>query len=68
MVVPRGSGVRLGIDKDRDELDAGSDPMDPDSVPRLERPLDTPRPGAGAEVSVHGSPPVRAPEGGPGGR
>lgn len=37
--VPRGSGVRIGIDRDldghydRDEIDAGSDPADPSSVP-----------------------------------
>jgi DNA-binding beta-propeller fold protein YncE len=37
--VPPGSGVRMGIDRDEDgaldgdELDAGSDPTDPDSVP-----------------------------------
>jgi len=38
-VVPRGTGLRLGIDRDldthfdRDELDAGSDPADPLSIP-----------------------------------
>ena len=39
-MVPRGSGKRIGIDRDadgyfdRDELDAGSDPANPLSVPR----------------------------------
>jgi YVTN family beta-propeller protein len=38
-MVPAGSGTRIGIDRDldgyfdRDELDAGSDPADPNSVP-----------------------------------
>jgi YVTN family beta-propeller protein len=38
-VVPQGSGERVGVDRDgdgyydRDELDAGSDPADPDSIP-----------------------------------
>ena len=37
--VPPGSGTRIGVDRDldshldRDELDAGSDPADPDSIP-----------------------------------
>jgi DNA-binding beta-propeller fold protein YncE len=40
-VVPRGTGVRLGIDADEDgfedrtELDSGSDPFDPASIPLL---------------------------------
>ncbi len=39
--VPRGSGTRMGIDRDRDtypdgdELDAGSDPGDPTSIPAV---------------------------------
>ncbi|MBM4111399.1 MAG: hypothetical protein FJ254_08610 [Phycisphaerae bacterium] len=39
--VPDGTGIRLGYDRDldgfadRDELDAGSDPADPTSVPQL---------------------------------
>ncbi len=41
LCVPPGSGVRIGIDNDedgvfdRDELDAGSDPSDPNSVPAI---------------------------------
>jgi len=43
MAVPPGSGIRIGIDRDldgfydRDELDAGSDPADPASRPRVVR-------------------------------
>ena len=48
--VPPGSGERMGIDRDedgfldRDELDAGSDPADPDSIPGGPTPTPTPAP------------------------
>ncbi len=46
--VPPGSGTRIGIDRDedgyrdRDELDAGSDPADPGSIPAGVTPTPTP--------------------------
>lgn len=49
LCVPPGSGVRIAVDRDedtyfdRDEIDAGSDPADPDSTPG---PLPTPTPAA----------------------
>jgi hypothetical protein len=48
--VPRGSGARIGVDRDedgafdRDELDAGTDPADPNSIPPTPTPTLTPTP------------------------
>jgi len=48
--VPPGSGTRIGIDRDedtfldRDELDAGTDPADPDSFPVAPTPTPSPSP------------------------
>ena len=57
MAVPSGSGRRLGVDRDRDgfldrdEIDAGSDPDDPDSRPRRARASGGALPSVGATAS-----------------
>jgi hypothetical protein len=67
--VPPGSGTRIGVDRDldtfldRDELDAGSDPADPDSIPGS--PTPTPGPTQTPTPTPGGATPTPTPTPGP---
>src|SRR5262249_38906020 len=56
--VPPGSGTRIGVDRDedgffdRDELDAGSDPADPASIPAGATTTSTTTPGGSTTTST----------------
>ena len=62
--VPPGSGTRIGVDRDedsffdRDELDAGSDPADPASVPSGGTTTTTTGPGSTTTTSTLPAPPT----------
>ena len=66
--VPVGSGVRMGIDRDedgyldRDEVDAGSDPADPLSIPGAATPTPTAPPST--PTATNSPPPSATPSGG----
>jgi len=73
--VPPGSGTRIGVDRDldthldRDELDAGSDPADPNSIPGSPTPTpgptQTPTPTPGGPTPTPSPTPSPTPEGPP---